>query len=333
MTTGVRALLLPDSQRRTIEELTDDLDLRSGDARAKLTAFWLLLSLSAVIASAGILSDSTATVIGAMIIAPLGTPIMGIALAVARRGRSRSALFVLGGAVLVVGIGAGFSWILPGGYDLLANGQIAARVSPGFVDMIAALATGLAGAVAMARRDVATVLPGVAIAISLVPPLAVAGVCLGRGDPSLAFGAVWLFLSNLLALVLAGTLVFTALTYRVRPMSTSRRSRWRAYLVLSTSLTLVLLPLLANTVVNYVLATYAQTVDTAARRWLEDTPGATVTHVQSTGLTVVVSVRTSGDLPPSDELLAEVSNLPDFLGLVVESTQGERDVLREDSVG
>ncbi len=84
------------------------------------------------------------------------------------------------------------------------------------LDLVGAVATGLAGAVALARRDVAAVLPGVAIAISLVPPLAVVGLCLGQGAGLLAVGALLLFLSNLLALVLAGTFVFAVLGYAGR---------------------------------------------------------------------------------------------------------------------
>ena len=77
--------VLPARQRRTLDELTGDLDLGSGDAPSKRSAFWTMLVLSAVIATAGVLSDSTATVIGAMIIAPLSTPIMGVALGIVRR--------------------------------------------------------------------------------------------------------------------------------------------------------------------------------------------------------------------------------------------------------
>ena len=64
---------------RTADEVRDAVYLFTGDAPAKLSRFWLLLVLSAVIASAGVIGDSTATVIGAMIIAPLATPIQGIA--------------------------------------------------------------------------------------------------------------------------------------------------------------------------------------------------------------------------------------------------------------
>ncbi|MEU3092304.1 DUF389 domain-containing protein, partial [Streptomyces massasporeus] len=139
-----------------------------------------MLTLSSVIAAGGVLTDSTATVIGAMIIAPLATPIMGIALGSVQRRRTGAAWTVLFACSLVIVMGMLFSTVLPGDYDLLSNSQIASRTSPGLMDLVAALATGLAGAVALARRDVAAVLPGVAIAISLVPPLVVAGVCLGQ---------------------------------------------------------------------------------------------------------------------------------------------------------
>ncbi len=72
----LRAKVLPDRQRRSLDDLQQDLDLSSGDSRSKQSAFWTMLTLSAVIAACGILTNSTATVIGAMIIAPLSTPIM-----------------------------------------------------------------------------------------------------------------------------------------------------------------------------------------------------------------------------------------------------------------
>ena len=219
---------LPVQQRRTLEELTADLDLTAGDAGSKQSAFWTMLVLSAVIATAGVVSDSTATVIGAMIIAPLSTPIMGVALGIVRRstsGTRRAAAFTFTGAVVVVVIGVLFSLVVPGGVTLLNDSQIASRTSPGLVDLISAVATGFAGSVAFARRDVAAVLPGVAIAISLVPPLAVVGVCLGQGSVALATGALVLFVSNFVALVLAGTLVFTTAGYAAEAGQTDQCSR------------------------------------------------------------------------------------------------------------
>ena len=137
----LRTVVVPAAQRRTVEELTADLDLTFGDRRSKRSAFWAMLVLSAVIASAGVLADSTATVIGAMIIAPLSTPIMGVALGLAKQRPGRSSRFVLGGSLLVVLVGLAFSTVIPDGYDLLDNSQVGGRTSPGLLDVVAALAT------------------------------------------------------------------------------------------------------------------------------------------------------------------------------------------------
>lgn len=317
--------ILPASQRRTTEELTDDLDLTSGDVGSKRSAFWTMLALSAVIASAGVLADSTATVIGAMIIAPLATPIMGIALGVAKGSWATglgAAWFVLRGAILVVGVGVLFSLALPGSFDLLGNSQISSRTSPGFLDLVAAIATGFAGAIALARRDVATVLPGVAIAISLVPPLAVVGVCLGQGAVGLALGALLLFVSNLLALVLAGTLVFAAVGHTAQRRDRSRR---RAYLAIGLLLLLVGLPLGANTAATYLLSVLTQRVQTVAEEWLAQTPGASVAGVDFVSNKIYVDVQTPGDLPPLDELLSGLEGqVPSGLPVVVVTSLGQR---------
>src|SRR6476620_4955893 len=106
MNIGLRDRVLPENQRRTLDELSEDLDLRSGDTRAKQSAFWTMLVLSAIIATAGVLADSTATVIGAMIIAPLSTPIMGIALGIVKRERNGSVRYVCLGSLLVIAIGS-----------------------------------------------------------------------------------------------------------------------------------------------------------------------------------------------------------------------------------
>src|SRR5690348_5172701 len=124
MVETLRERLLPETQRRTADELDDDLNLRSRDVRAKQSAFWAMLVLSAVIASAGVLGDSTATVIGAMIIAPLSTPIMGIALGIVLGRRNGSLGYVVLGGAVVVAIGAVLSLAVPQDISLLSNSQI-----------------------------------------------------------------------------------------------------------------------------------------------------------------------------------------------------------------
>ena len=104
--------LIPTSQRQSVDALNDALDLSYGDTISKRTGFLIMLTLAGMIAIAGVLTDSTATVIGAMIIAPLGTPILGIALGIVTGHLSlvvRSILWVLAGVVIVVVLGLVFS--------------------------------------------------------------------------------------------------------------------------------------------------------------------------------------------------------------------------------
>jgi uncharacterized hydrophobic protein (TIGR00271 family) len=177
-----------------IDRMTARLYLTSGaDSGAKTSAFWALLVLAAIIASAGVVSDSTATVIGAMIVAPLMTPILGCALAVAlseRRMIATNAAYVVCGGIVVIAVGylVGLTHQLP--VDSATSSQVASRVSPTLIDLLAALATGVVGAFALVRADISDVLPGVAIAISLVPPLAVVGLTLESGYPRPAAVAV-----------------------------------------------------------------------------------------------------------------------------------------------
>ena len=125
-----------------IERMASRTLLSYGDDRgSKQSQFWVLLALSGVIATAGVASDSTATVIGAMIVAPLMTPILGTAFSLVLADRSRMAqsfLVVLGGVLLVVAIGYGAGLLEP--LDTLtdANAQVTGRVSPKLIDLIAA---------------------------------------------------------------------------------------------------------------------------------------------------------------------------------------------------
>jgi uncharacterized hydrophobic protein (TIGR00271 family) len=212
---------LPVSVRRVtpadVERMVDRLLLSEPDAGRKRSSFRTLLLLSAAIASAGVMMDSAATVIGAMIVAPLMVPILGTALALVlsqRRAIVRSLGTVIGGALAVIAVGYLFGLLDPIGVAATANTQIAGRIHPRLIDLVAALATGTVGAFALARSDVSDALPGVAIAISLVPPLAVAGVLLEATRFADAVGAILLFATNATAIVATGTAVFLA--YRVR---------------------------------------------------------------------------------------------------------------------
>ncbi|MFC5219744.1 TIGR00341 family protein [Streptomyces coerulescens] len=325
MISKVRARVLPASQRRSLDELTQDLILSSGDTTSKRSAFWTMLTLSSIIAAGGVLTDSTATVIGAMIIAPLSTPIMGIALGSVQRRRTGSATVVLLACLLVIAVGMVMSLALPSSYDLLSNSQISSRTSPGLMDLIAALATGLAGAVALARRDVAAVLPGVAIAISLVPPLVVAGVCLGKLSGWLALGALALFVSNLFALVFAGMVVFASLGYGTEADKAAGRPARGAYAAMALLFVVVLAPLTANTVATLLLNAWTGRTKEAADQWLADEPDASVTSVDANSRTMYIHVRAPEELPPVQSLLERLEGrIPDGIPVVVDATRGRR---------
>lgn len=320
-------MVFPASQRRGLAELTEDLDLTSGDRVAKRSAFWMMLLLSAVIAAAGVMADSTATVIGAMIVAPLATPIMGVGLAIVLRDAhlARQAVrHIVVGALCVVLLGVLFALAVPGSIDLSANSQVAGRTSPALLDLLAALATGAAGAVALARRDVAAVLPGVAIAISLVPPLVVVGVCLGQGAPILALGALVLFASNFVALVLMGTLVFHVAGYGVERAAAPDLSGRRAWLAVTGLLLVVLVPLAGNTAVTYAVGVWSQRIRAEAQGWLGATAGARVEGVDLVSTTFRVRVRAPSELPPVGELAARLrQQVPGGFSIVVSSVVGQ----------
>ncbi|GAA1710593.1 DUF389 domain-containing protein [Isoptericola hypogeus] len=326
-------VLVPAAQRRPLAELSDRLDLSSGEVRAKRSAFWAMLVLSGVIAICGVVTDSTATVIGAMIIAPLSTPILGVGLGVVT-GRAglvgRSALHVLGGMAIVVLLGWLVALALPTTTDVVANSQVTGRTSPGVGDLVAAFATGFAGAIALARRDLGDVLPGIAIAISLVPPLGVVGVCLGAGQPALAAGALLLFCSNVVALVIASTVVFTGAGYagdaaHARRAAGGRARPRRAVVVGAVAVLVVAVPMVANTVQAALAELWAGQTRAAAEEWLADTPGAEVEDVTWQGTDLVVEVRGPGDVPDVAELQAAVDELvPWDPEVVVVHTVGER---------
>ena len=189
-----------------------------GPVRGRMQSkFWILLLLSAVIATAGVVADSTATVIGAMIVAPLMTPILGTALAVVLADRHhvlRSVSLVIGGALVVISIGFVVGLIDAPLDAFAANTQVAGRISPRLIDLLAALATGTVGAFALVRSDISDTLPGVAIAISLVPPLAVVGLLLSVQRYADASGALLLFGTNVAAIIATGAAVLIG--YRVR---------------------------------------------------------------------------------------------------------------------
>jgi uncharacterized hydrophobic protein (TIGR00271 family) len=314
-------------ESRTPDEIRDAVYLFTGDATAKQSRFWLLLVLSTVIATAGVIGDSTATVIGAMIIAPLAVPIQGAAVAIAY-GELRPLLLsaaVVGGAMaVVVGLAAAIAFVLPELHPPSHNSQITGRASPTLVDLVAAGATGLAGAFAVGRRDIGDILPGVAIAISLVPPLAVVGVTGTEGDWDSAWGALLLFLTNVLAIVVLGTAVFGALRVRYgRSRDPAFRSR-PVYSVVAIASVLVVAALAVATYRTVELSNRRDAATRIGSDWASD-HGERLVGVRFDGDELVLIVEGSTDGAGDAELTELLrGEIPSGTPVVVNRIAGRR---------
>ena len=193
------------------EEPIPASDLNQAFLEASLPTFkfYLLLALATAIATFGLWTNSAATIIGAMIIAPLMNPIITLAYAVvvlSPRLLGRAIFTLSTGVILVIFI----AYLNADLLGLRAVGsEILGRITPNSLDLGVALAAGAAAAFANTRRSIANALPGVAISVALVPPLSVVGIGLSLGElgPEIAFslgvssdilrGSFLLFITNL----------------------------------------------------------------------------------------------------------------------------------------
>ncbi|WP_208858862.1 DUF389 domain-containing protein [Cryobacterium zongtaii] len=298
----------------TTESMRDSVFFDGPASSARYSRFWMLLVLASIIASAGIVGDSTATVIGAMIVAPLMTPILGTMLATVLGDRTnliRSLVLVLGGAAAAVVIGFAVGLLVQ--TDVLAstNAQVSARVNPRLIDLLAALGTGVVGSVALVRRDISDTLPGVAIAISLVPPLTVAGLVLESGSVPQFLGALLLFVTNVVAILGTGIVVMSVygvsrLTRRKAPGDTEAPGLLRPVAVLAVMLLLIGIPLTLTSVEVTARSNVEGTVQTVGEKWAASV-GWTVTGVSTRGAEVTLRVVGAPPVPDTAALQAALA--------------------------
>lgn len=174
--------------------------------------YWLEIVFSAGIAVLGLVLNSPAVIIGAMLISPLMGPIMatGLALAAGDLYLAMKAIAnLVASTALAVGLSALIVWLLP--FHSVTT-EVLARINPNLLDLGVALFSGLAGSVAVCRAGAGSgvmTLPGVAIAVALMPPLCTMGFGLGSGaNTQIMGGAGLLFLTNLVAIVSSAFAVF-----------------------------------------------------------------------------------------------------------------------------
>ncbi len=283
----------------------DDL-FPEGDAfRRSLQTYVVLLALAGLIAAFGLYQDSVASIIGAMVVAPMGGAIMAFAGALVT-GRTRwqtvNFLEVALGGLMVVGIAYLVSWVMPDPLGLTPS--LEARTSPGLLDLGVALAAGAAGAYVAGRRTGSDALPGVAIAVSLVPPLATVGICLELGRPDDAAGALLLFLTNFSAIVVVACIVF--LLFGAAPSREMLRERHRlryGFAAAAVALVIIAIPLAWRGVENLQATIRSTTGAPIVVAWIGDAD-LRVTSWSIAGDTVTLNLAGS-DVPPDAAPLAE----------------------------
>jgi len=219
-----RKSLSPEQRREILNQLFFE-----GEARMPyVKQFYLLLALSALIASLGLVRNSSAVVIGAMLLSPLMTPILSFAASLVmgwpvRAGRTAIRLlfatfFVFGLAYLLL-----FVYRVP--TNVVIPPEILARTNPKMAELLIGLCAGIAAAYMLIHRETVSVLPGVAISVALVPPLCAAGLLTYVKEYALAWQAFVLYATNLVAIILTAgvVLLFTGLKPKVKDLKLSLR--------------------------------------------------------------------------------------------------------------
>ena len=221
------------STREYREKLYDDLHVRLRDT--------VILMCAIFIASIGLNMNSTAVIIGAMLISPLMTPIVGLGfgLAIFDTRLIKQSLEVLFTQVLVsLLVSTLYFWISPLSY---ASSELIARTSPTIWDVLIAIAGGIAGVIGSRKKEANNIVPGVAIATALMPPICTAGYGLANGNVRFLLGALYLFLINCVFIMLAN-IVGTRILMRKSPLTSFKELSIKMRIGLISLIVLLILP-------------------------------------------------------------------------------------------
>jgi len=177
------------------------------------SVYIMLLILSTLLATLGLFVDSSSVVIGAMLLAPLMQPIVSLSMGVLRQDSAlefNGAKSIFWGVTTVLATAALLALLTP--IEHLTT-EMAGRLSPTILDLFIAIVSGVAAAYVKSNEKILSSLAGVAIAVALVPPIAVAGIGLGWGDLHMFMMAFLLFITNLVGIVIAAGVTFMILGY------------------------------------------------------------------------------------------------------------------------
>jgi uncharacterized hydrophobic protein (TIGR00271 family) len=299
--------------------ILNELFFEDGEWPPFLGRFSVLLVLSTTIAGLGLISNSAAVVIGAMLVAPLMTPILAVGGAAVHGQTHRlltSGAVLLGGTVTAVVTGWLVAATMPG--ELTADeltAELLARTAPSLIDLGIAIAAGLAGGFVLTHPRAGSSLPGVAIAVALVPPLATVGITLQVGATSAALGALLLYTTNMVAIILSAMIVMLLSGFVPPEVRRVVRTRVRFGLLVATlAVVAVGIPLTAHTIEVVADQRFARAVVAAVNEW--DTQGRVIELSSDTGAqraTVAVVMASPREPAPAwrlAELLAPTVDTP-----------------------
>ena len=209
------------------------------DVIFKGTNLWIL-AFAIIVASVGLNVNSTAVIIGAMLISPLMGPINGMGYSLATYNFSLFRRAVKNFSFAVFASLAASTLYFAISPVTAAHSELLARTSPTIYDVLIALFGGLAGIVAISSKSKGNVIPGVAIATALMPPLCTAGYGLATGQPTFFFGALYLFTINTVFIALSSVAVSQVLNFPIRTIvdqaQKNRINRIITYVILVTTI-------------------------------------------------------------------------------------------------
>jgi uncharacterized hydrophobic protein (TIGR00271 family) len=299
--------------------------------------YFFLVVLSAAIATLGLINDSPAVIIGAMVVAPLMSPILGVGLgSITADGKltHNSITALIRGAIVAILLSALLTLTniyLPFVPSLLdIPHEILSRTQPTANDLIIALAGGLAAAYALSQPNLSAALPGVAIATALMPPLCTIGVGLALGRWDIAGGASLLFLTNAVTIAFASSLVFFLEGFSPRRKKESERLP-KSLLTAAALTAILLIPLI---IVGARLVTQAQEnrlINTVLETELAEYPDTELVEIiinrVDQEIQLEITLRSSSSLSYAQVIILQealVARLDKTVSLVVDQVRSER---------
>lgn len=177
--------------------------------------FFLMVLLSILMATLGLLADSSAVVVGSMLIAPILYPILGLSMGVIMSDFiliSKSFITFIKASLLGILVSAGITLLL----SSQSNGytsEILARTEPTLISLLIGATAGFAAAFAIVKNKLTDMLPGVAISVALIPPLSVVGIGLAKLDLDMLLNSLLLFVVNTIGVIFTAVIVFSLMNF------------------------------------------------------------------------------------------------------------------------